>query len=86
MNKAEELRRIADKKNDELRLDSKAISQHNLIYLQLQEEAKRGNYNYILPPGFQRQDTFPKIQEMFKEEGFTMTYDIDYEQWEISWR
>ena len=86
MNKAEELKRIADKRNDELRLDSKAISQHNLIYLQLHKEAENGNYNYILPPGFQKQDTFSKIQEMFKEEGFKMTYDIDYEQWEISWR
>ena len=86
MNKAEELRRIADKKNDELKLNSKAISQHNLIYLQLHKEAENGNYNYILPPGFQKQDTFSKIQEMFKEEGFKMTYDIDYEQWEISWR
>ena len=86
MNKAEELKRIADKRNDELRLDSKAISQHNLIYLQLHEEAENGNYKYILPPGFQKQDTFSKIQEMFKEEGFKMTYDIDYEQWEISWR
>lgn len=86
MNKAEELRRIADKKNDELKLDSKAISQHNLIYLQLHKEAEKGNYNCILPPGFQKQDTFPKIQEMFRKEGFTMSYDIEYDQWEISWR
>lgn len=86
MNKAQKLKQIADKKNEEMRLDHKAYTCFNLIILQLHEEAEKGNYFFVLPANFQKQETFPKVQELLQAEGFLMSYDIEYDQWEISWR
>lgn len=90
MNKAQQLKKIADKKNCDKFFQEKIQKTYSLIIEQAEEEAKKGFYSYSIPYSITLdKELFSRVEELLRKDGFFVDFEYDFEDgysyWGISW-